>query len=113
MRGGRGGHRPGSAGAAAAISLPSGAGIPALIRHGGSGAAYAAPGDEEGGRPLPSIALALAFGAIAVMSIVLGYIGLAVYLAGSREYSSRPLDLLYYDLQLFIINSPPVSRGGP
>ena len=67
---------------------------------------------DEGGR-LPSVALALAFGAIAVLSIVLGYIGLAEYVPSHREYGGQPIDLLYYDLQLFVINSPPVSNGGP
>ncbi|GHF55869.1 hypothetical protein FHX82_002322 [Amycolatopsis bartoniae] len=53
------------------------------------------------------------FAVLVVVSLVLGYVGLAEYLATSAQYAHRPLDLLYYDLQLFVINSAPVSNGGP
>jgi TrkA-N domain len=69
--------------------------------------------EGDRGVTLPSIALALAFGAIAVLSFALGYVGLAEYVHGLSDFRDRPVDILYYDLQLFIINSPPVSNGGP
>ncbi|WAL65858.1 RyR domain-containing protein [Amycolatopsis cynarae] len=47
------------------------------------------------------------------MSLVLGYLGLAEYLAASTTFAHRPIDLVYYDLQLFVINSGPVTNGGP
>ncbi|WP_435154388.1 RyR domain-containing protein [Amycolatopsis sacchari] len=55
----------------------------------------------------------VSFAVLAVVSLVLGYLGLAEHLAHSTQYAHRPLDLLYYDLQLFVINSAPVSNGGP
>jgi len=69
--------------------------------------------EGHGVGPLPSVALALVFGALAILSFILGYVGLAAYVPGNHDYGARPIDLLYYDLQLFIINSPPVSNGGP
>lgn len=69
--------------------------------------------EGHGVGPLPSVALALVFGALAILSFILGYVGLAAYVPGHHDYGARPIDLLYYDLQLFIINSPPVSNGGP
>ncbi|GAB2977921.1 hypothetical protein LWP59_38855 [Amycolatopsis acidiphila] len=53
------------------------------------------------------------FAVLVVVSLVLGYAGLAEYLATSTQFAHRPVDLLYYDLQLFVINSGPVSNGGP
>jgi hypothetical protein len=48
-----------------------------------------------------------------VVSLVLGYLGLEEYLATSAQFAHRPIDLIYYDLQLFVINSGPVTNGGP
>ena len=69
---------------------------------------------------LPSIAVALTVGAIAAASFVLGYIGLQQYVpelnrrhVGDLTFGTGVLDLLYYDLQLFVVNSLPVSYGGP
>lgn len=53
------------------------------------------------------------FAVLVVVSLVLGYVGLAEYLAGSSQFAHRPIDVLYYDLQLFVINSGPVTNGGP
>ncbi|MTD55225.1 RyR domain-containing protein [Amycolatopsis pithecellobii] len=53
------------------------------------------------------------FAVLVVVALVLGYLGLAEYLAGNPQYAHRPIDLVYYDLQLFVINSAPVSNGGP
>ncbi|HVW39826.1 MAG TPA: RyR domain-containing protein [Amycolatopsis sp.] len=61
----------------------------------------------------PAVLLRILFGMLAVVSLVLGYLGLAEYLATSTQFAHRPVDLLYYDLQLFVINSGPVTNGGP
>ncbi|GAB2959063.1 hypothetical protein GCM10027280_54780 [Micromonospora polyrhachis] len=52
--------------------------------------------------------LRLIFGTIGLLSVVFGYLGFEEYLP---EHS--PLDLLYYDLQLFVLGSPPLDDGGP
>ncbi|KAA9156435.1 hypothetical protein FPZ12_027485 [Amycolatopsis acidicola] len=61
----------------------------------------------------PAVLIRVLFAVLAVVSLVLGYVGLAEYLAGSPQFAHRPIDLAYYDLQLFVINSAPVSNGGP
>ncbi|HJQ44788.1 MAG TPA: RyR domain-containing protein [Amycolatopsis sp.] len=61
----------------------------------------------------PAVLLRILFGVLALLSLVLGYIGLAAYLATSTQFAHRPIDLVYYDLQLFVINSGPVTNGGP
>ncbi|HEY4025948.1 MAG TPA: hypothetical protein VGO86_05915, partial [Candidatus Dormibacteraeota bacterium] len=69
---------------------------------------------------LPPAALGLTVGAIAVTSFVLGFAGLEQYVpalnaraVGGLSFGTGVLDLLYYDLQLFVVNSLPVSYGGP
>ncbi|RKR86941.1 TrkA family protein [Micromonospora pisi] len=52
--------------------------------------------------------LRLIFALIGVASLVLGYLGLDDFLKGN----AHPLDLLYYDLQLFVLGSPPLDDGG-
>ncbi|MEV0163291.1 RyR domain-containing protein [Nonomuraea fuscirosea] len=52
-----------------------------------------------------------AFGVLALLSLVLGYAGLRAYLADQQQVSF--LDLVYYDLQLFVIDSTPLGEGGP
>jgi hypothetical protein len=56
--------------------------------------------------------LRLFFAAVGLASIVCGYLGLDRYF---REQGNpgHPLDLLYYDLQLFVLGSPPLDDGGP
>jgi len=52
---------------------------------------------------------------IAVAALILGYLGLDEYLshhAGSQFGKSRP-DILFYDLQLFVLNSGPADGAGP
>jgi len=44
-----------------------------------------------------------------VVAFVSGYLGLAAYLGPD----AGPLDLVYYDLQLFVLGSPPLDDGGP
>jgi TrkA-N domain len=69
-----------------------------------------------------SVGLAMAFAGLAVVSFLLGYLGLQEYLPALNRYldglhqpvyGNRPLDLVYYDVQLFLISSPPVSNGHP
>ncbi|WP_236790597.1 RyR domain-containing protein [Amycolatopsis sp. GM8] len=61
----------------------------------------------------PAVLIRMFFAGLVVVSLVLGYLGLAEYLAASTQFAHRPIDLIYYDLQLFVINSAPVSNGGP
>jgi hypothetical protein len=61
----------------------------------------------------PALLVRGLFGVLAVVSLVLGYLGLEEYLAASTQFAHRPIDLAYYDLQLFVINSGPVTNGGP
>ncbi|MBF8187200.1 NAD-binding protein [Nonomuraea sp. K274] len=53
----------------------------------------------------------IGFGALAVTALVLGYAGLDTYLAARTELTS--LDLVYYALQLFVMDSEPLGEGGP
>ncbi|MFD0823791.1 hypothetical protein ACFQ0D_36945, partial [Micromonospora zhanjiangensis] len=57
--------------------------------------------------------LRLLFAAIGVVSVVFGYFGLREYAPDGQSLSGSPLDLLYYDLQLFVLGSPPLDEGGP
>ncbi|WP_157756866.1 RyR domain-containing protein [Plantactinospora sp. KBS50] len=60
-----------------------------------------------------ALLLRVAFGVLGLVSLIAGYLGLARYLHGHPEMSSAPLDILYYDLQLFVLGSPPLDDGGP
>lgn len=72
--------------------------------------------------PLPTrtaAAIRLAFIVLALASIVLGYIGLSHYVQGEEAARILPrgddasASLLYYDLELFLVQSTPLSLGGP
>jgi voltage-gated potassium channel Kch len=54
----------------------------------------------------------LVFVAIAIAALVLGYVGFSAHLGPNGEYSDHPLDLAYYDLQLFVLGAPPLDNGG-
>jgi hypothetical protein len=54
----------------------------------------------------------ISFVAVGVVALVLGFIGLAQWVHRIDGYSGRPLDLIYYDLQLFVLGSPPLDNGG-
>jgi hypothetical protein len=58
-------------------------------------------------------ALRLIFMGIGVGALILGYIGFGQLLRGSTTYGHRPLDLLYYDLQLFVLGADPLQEGLP
>ncbi|MFB9239122.1 RyR domain-containing protein [Plantactinospora siamensis] len=60
-----------------------------------------------------AVLLRVAFAVLGLTSVLAGYLGLAHYLRGHPEMSSAPLDILYYDLQLFVLGSPPLDNGGP
>lgn len=57
--------------------------------------------------------LRLIFAVIGLASVVCGYFGLDQYFRASTDGPAHPLDLLYYDLQLFVLGSPPLDGGGP
>jgi hypothetical protein len=48
---------------------------------------------------------------VGALAIGFGYIGLREYLAGQSDFPHGPLDLLYYDAQLFVLSSPPIDNG--
>ncbi|WP_194892922.1 RyR domain-containing protein [Catenulispora pinisilvae] len=51
---------------------------------------------------------------VGVISLVLGYLGLDRYLGlPGQHYSHAPSDLIYFDLELFLIQSTPLAMGGP
>ena len=52
------------------------------------------------------------FISIAAASLILGYRGFAEYVPNLPGFSPRRLDLIYYDLQLFVLGSPPLDQGG-
>ncbi|MFI7543452.1 RyR domain-containing protein [Actinoplanes sp. NPDC049599] len=50
-----------------------------------------------------------------IVSLALGYWGLSDYLIGERavRFGRSPLDLTYYNLQLFMLDPAPIGEGGP
>jgi hypothetical protein len=74
------------------------------------------PGNTLGEPPRPPkrSLLRLFFIVIALVSFTCGYIGLRRWILAEpeSEFSSHPLDLIYYDLQLFVLGSPPLDEGG-
>jgi hypothetical protein len=65
--------------------------------------------------PRPASILRLLFVTVGVASLVLGYIGLDGYTASAahRSFSHAPSDLVYFDLELFLLQSTPIAQGGP
>ncbi|HEY6793456.1 MAG TPA: RyR domain-containing protein [Kineosporiaceae bacterium] len=62
-------------------------------------------------RPLG--ALRVAFPVVAAVSLVLGYVGFGQYLSAARSsFGDAPIDLVYYDLQLFVLGADPLQNGG-
>jgi hypothetical protein len=54
--------------------------------------------------------------ALAVVPLVLGYIGMAQYLhhqPAPAKYGDSPIDILYYDLQLYTLSADPAAEPGP
>ena len=70
------------------------------------------------GSATPRIApiLRLLFVAVGLVSVVLGYAGLDRYLHSPgppQTYSHSPNDLVYFDLELFLLQCTPLALGGP
>ncbi|HKT02267.1 MAG TPA: hypothetical protein VJT31_22290, partial [Rugosimonospora sp.] len=55
-------------------------------------------------------ALPLTFTIIGVVALVFGYFGFWSMLRGSHAFGHRPFDLLYYDLQLFVLGADPLQQ---
>jgi voltage-gated potassium channel Kch len=49
--------------------------------------------------------------AVGALAIGFGFLGLQQYLHGQADFPHGPLDLLYYDAQLFVLSSPPIDNG--
>lgn len=67
----------------------------------------------EPARAPTKILLRLIFALFGVVAFVCGYIGLHQHLGEIGGYSRSPFDLIYYDLQLFVLGAPPLDDGGP
>jgi hypothetical protein len=52
------------------------------------------------------------FGVLAVVALVLGYVGLSEHLRSQEKFGNSALDILFYDLQLFVFAAEPVNKGG-
>lgn len=57
--------------------------------------------------------LRLLFAIGGVVAFICGYLGLDEYLRESTGDRQNPFDLIYYDLQLFVLGAPPLDDGGP
>lgn len=72
---------------------------------------------DESATPSFASILRLLFVLIGLGSLILGYAGLERYIghtgAPSHTYSHHPSDLLYFDFELFLLQSTPLSQGGP
>src|SRR5687767_4009957 len=56
--------------------------------------------------------------AAVVGALVAGYLGIEEFLRAlpaesAGSYGTRPLDIFYYDLQLFVLSSNPLDEPGP
>lgn len=54
----------------------------------------------------------LVFAALVLLALVSGYLGFATFLRGNAQFGHGPLDLLYDDLQLFVLGPFPLQEGG-
>ncbi|HCT79398.1 MAG TPA: hypothetical protein DGT23_23125 [Micromonosporaceae bacterium] len=63
--------------------------------------------------PRPINLLRLGFALIGVIALICGYLGLDELLSTRAGFANGPLDIIYYDLQLFVLGSPPLDEGGP
>jgi hypothetical protein len=52
---------------------------------------------------------------IAVVAFALGYIGLSDFLSHQKtpQFGQSWADIVYYDVQLFVLNSAPAQSAGP
>jgi voltage-gated potassium channel Kch len=83
-----------------------------------------APSKEQGGCIMalhqssealrrPRSLLRLSFPVVTLASLALGYLGLGQFLGSDPAHGHRPIDLIYYDLQLFVLGSDPLQDQGP
>jgi hypothetical protein len=68
--------------------------------------------------PRAASILLFVFSGIALASLLLGYIGFAEYAqyvtpSGHKSFGRSPADLVYYDLELFLLQAAPLDGGGP
>lgn len=63
----------------------------------------------------PHTLLRLGFSVVALVALVLGYVGFHEFVAQDpdHEWGEGALDLVYYDLQLFVLGSDPLQNRGP
>lgn len=54
----------------------------------------------------------LILAALVVLALVTGYLGFADFLHGNTLFGHGPLDLIYDDLQLFVLGPFPLQQGG-
>jgi len=48
---------------------------------------------------------------VAAFALGFGYAGLHTYMLTHQGFGKSPIDLFYYDIQLFVLSSPPVDNG--
>jgi voltage-gated potassium channel Kch len=71
------------------------------------------PGRDHNLRIVAMVLWRFALPAIAISAAILGFVGLRQHLAVTHpDYPNDVWDLAYYDLQLFVIGSPPLDNGG-
>jgi voltage-gated potassium channel Kch len=62
-------------------------------------------------RPFELLRIGFAF--LAAFSLVIGYLGFTQLVAVRDDLGHRPLDIIYYDLQLFVLGADPLQDPGP
>src|SRR3954451_5828412 len=50
---------------------------------------------------------------LTLISLILGYVGLRQFVLGHSELNHGTVDIMYYDLQLFVLGSDPLQLTGP
>ncbi len=50
---------------------------------------------------------------LSLLSLALGFVGLHEYVPRNQEVGHRIIDIIYYDLQLFVLGSDPLQSKGP
>jgi hypothetical protein len=53
----------------------------------------------------------LVFTMIAVTAFLLGVVGFSQYLSADSQYGTRPVDLIYHSLQLFVLDAAPLQTA--
>jgi hypothetical protein len=60
---------------------------------------------------LVAAAFRMVFLLVTLAALILGYLGVSALLEGTGQ-ATGPLDVLYYDLQLFVLGADPLASGG-